>query len=93
MQLLPFTFKRLPGERFLVVNQSGEYSFLELDEFNRLLSGDKEAMGSHLLDFKAKHLVAADDTDLAVELLSTKLRTRKAYLTSFTTLHMLVVTA
>lgn len=93
VQLLPFTFKRLPNERFLVVNQSGEFAFLNLDKFNRLLSGRIDIMQDSYLDFKAKNLVAADDVGLAVELLSTKLRTRKAYLTSFTTLHMLVVTA
>jgi len=93
VQLLPFTFKRLPGGRFLVVNQSGEYAFLNLDKFNRLLSGKRDVMSDDYLDFKAKHLVASDDADLAIELLATKLRTRKAYLTSFTTLHMMVVTA
>lgn len=91
--ILPFTFKRLENGRFLVVNQSGEYMFLNLDQFDRLLSEDKDIIGPDYLAFKAKHFVSTDDKNLAVELLSTKLRTRKAYLTSFTTLHMLVMTA
>jgi len=92
VQLLPFTFKRFSDNRFLIVNQGGEYVFLDLDKFNRLLSGDSDVMGNSLFGFKSKHLIATDDVDLAIDLLSTKLRTRKAYLTSFTTLHMMVVT-
>jgi hypothetical protein len=67
--ILPFTFKRLQNERFLIVNQSGEYMVLNLDQFDRLLSGDKGNMGPYYPAFKAKHLVATEDKKLAIELI------------------------
>ncbi len=89
--LFPFTYRILP-QGFLVVNQAGEYLLLSHEEFDKLLSGNKAQMGSLYYRLKGKHLVADGDAELSIEMLATKLRTRKGYLTSFTSLHMIVVT-
>ncbi len=92
VQLLPFTYRVMP-QGFLVVNQAGEYLWLSRSDFDRLLSGNRERMGELYYRFKGKHLVVDDDDEeLAVEMLATKLRTRKGYLKAFTSLHMIVAT-
>jgi len=93
-QLLPFTFKKLGNNNTLLINQAGE--FLELS------NKDFEAFHSHILNkqsciyktLKAKQFLAdnKNNLDLAIDMLSTKLRTRKSFINDFTALHMIVVT-
>jgi len=66
---------------------------LNLTEFDELLACSEGNSSPLFLKLQAKHFMTVEDDDLAIELLATKLRTRKAYLTSFTTLHMMVITA
>lgn len=62
-------------------------------DFDVLAKGDLDTDSTLALDLKSKHFLGDADLETSVELLSTKLRTRKGYLRSFTSLHMVVVTA
>lgn len=90
-RLLPFRFMRLDG-RMLVVNQGGQFLTLSDDEFDRFVSSTLDAEAEAFLDLKAKHFLTDGKVDLPVELLATKYRTKKAFLRTFTSLHMLVLT-
>lgn len=92
-KLLPFTFKNLDDENVLIVNQAGEFTKLSKDRFCEFYS--KELMvGSPIYkELKSKCFLTTDkDESIALELLSTKLRTRKAFVSEFTALHMIVAT-
>lgn len=93
MPLLPFTFKKVASGRILVVNQGGEYLFLNRDEFDSLLKADIEHLSDNLFKtFESKQLIYTEDKELALNLLAAKLRTRKSFMRDFTSLHMLVLT-
>jgi His-Xaa-Ser system radical SAM maturase HxsB len=90
-KLLPFRFTRFDG-RTLLVNQGGQFLLLPDDEFERFVDGTQDTSGEAFLDLKAKHFLADGKTDLPVEMLATKYRTKKGFLRAFTSLHMLVLT-
>jgi len=91
--LLPFNFKKRENE-YLLVNQAGEYLTLSESEFEKLTTGKLNSLDDIYKKLKAKHFISDSEegTELAIDLLSTKLRTRKAFLSDFTALHMIVVT-
>lgn len=93
MPLLPFFFKQISLEEFLVVGQGGDFTFLSKEEFDSLLNAEINPPPPELLKLlKTKHLYYNTDKDLSINLLATKLRTRKSCLLDFTSLHMLVLT-
>lgn len=89
---LPFTFKRFDDQTYLLVNQAGEYIFISAADL-KLLANENLAPDSAVAqDLRSKHFISHTDTATAVNLLATKLRTRKGFLRDFTVLHMVVVT-
>lgn len=94
MKLLPFDFAILNDDLRILVNPAGESCFLNDKTFRILCNEDYEWLPSScLLELKAKHFITEDENlPLTIELLANKLRSRKAYLDSFTALHMIVVT-
>jgi His-Xaa-Ser system radical SAM maturase HxsB len=91
--LLPFNFKKINNEELLLVNQAGEFYKISRDDFEAFHTHGLDQSSIIYKELKAKHFLSTlQDVDLAVELLSTKLRTRKAFISDFTALHMIVVT-
>jgi uncharacterized protein len=91
--VLPFNFKYMTNNDTLLVNQAGEYTILNKKNFllyiNKKLPYNSECY--KLL--KAKHfLTIEEEKNLVLDMLAIKLRTRKAYLLDFTSLHMIVIT-
>lgn len=91
--IFPFTFKRLPNSRLLLVNQVGEFLFIHSEEFNDFLNHNLENQKPIYLELKGKHFLADTDFTICEEMLSIQLRSRKSFLRYFTSLHMIVVTA
>lgn len=89
--LLPFRFLRFDEARTLAVNEAGEHQFVthaELDDFvEHRLPADSKAY----LDLKAKHFLFDSASTVPFELLATKIRTKKSFLSGFTSLHIFVV--
>lgn len=93
MTLLPFSFKKIKSGKILVVGQGGEYIFLNRKDFDSLLNADREPIPDELQKIlKTKQLYCNTDKELSLNLLATKLRTRKSFLLDFTSLHMMVLT-
>lgn len=92
--LLPLRFMRFPDRNILLVNEAGEFLFLETDDFDKLLAYSLEPENNVYLDLKAKHFLADSDLSIIsqIDFLATKYRTKKSYLKDFTSLHMIVVT-
>ncbi len=90
--IFPFTFHRLLGHQLLLVNQAGEFIFISSKDFNSFINESLNTASHIFLDLKSKHFVSDSDQETAINLLATKLRTRKAFLKNFTALHMVVVT-
>lgn len=90
--IFPFTFHRLPNRQLLLVSQAGEFIFISSEGFNLLLNEELDTQSQIFFDLKSRHFVTDTDKETAIDLLATKLRTRKGFLRNFTALHMIVVT-
>lgn len=90
--LMPFQYRRLPGGKFLVTNPAGEFTTLSLEQFDNLLDGHFDSLGDIYGRLRGMQVLATGDAELEAEMLAVKLRTRKDYMSDFTSLHMVVVT-
>ncbi|MEW6614812.1 MAG: His-Xaa-Ser system radical SAM maturase HxsB [Thermodesulfobacteriota bacterium] len=90
--ILPFNFLRHNKNHILLVNLVGEYLSLSESDFEKLITysiGETSALYPYL---KGKHIIAETISDPAIELLSVKYRTKKEFLSFFTSLHMIELT-
>jgi len=75
-----------------MVNQAGEFTFISSDDFESLINFNLSINSEIFLNLKSKHFITDTDLDIPIELIATKLRTRKGFLRDHTVLHMVVIT-
>lgn len=90
--ILPHSFRRLGGDKVLLVNYAGDFHFLRDANFKQFINHGLNQGDDLTSDLESKGFLSFTDHDLAVNLASIKYRTRKAFLKNFTSLHMMVVT-
>jgi uncharacterized protein len=90
-RLLPFQFLQFDDKRKIVVNEVGEYLFIENSVFDNFVSHRLQADSDSYLDLKGKHFLFDTDSIAPFELLATKYRSKKSFLAGFTKLHIFVV--
>ncbi len=90
--LMPFRFSPMASNRMLVVNEVGEFIFLDRETFERFVFYDLDPASDLFLDLKGKHFVTDTAVTPVIDLLATKYRTKREFLKSFTALHMVVLT-
>lgn len=91
-RLLPLRFTALDQGRFVISNMVGEYLVVKRDQLDDLIH-HRLPQGSDLYDeFKSRHFIRDADSDVALDLLPLKYRTKLARVSQFTSLHMFVVT-
>ena len=89
---LPFNFKQLDND-ILLVNQAGEHIIVTNDEFISFTNDTLNVESQLYSILKAKHFLTVEpELNTVIDILATKLRTRKEYLMDFTSLHMVVIT-
>ncbi len=91
-QLLPFRFKRLKAERYLLTNLVGEYYILAAKDLQRLLAHQVSLSEELYCDLNAHHFVADNGATSPLHLLAAKYRTKQARRPNLTALHLFVVT-
>jgi len=89
--LMPFRFARFDDARTIVVNEAGEHHFLANEDLSRLVMHELPGGDETFLDLKAKHFLFDSDSLAPFELLATKIRSKKAFLDGFTSLHIFVI--
>jgi len=90
-RLLPFQFMDLDG-RTLVVNEAGEHALIDRPTLERLVGHRLVRDDREYDNLKSKHFFTDSDSRTPVDLLATKVRTKRAFLAGFTRLHIFVVT-
>ena len=90
--LLPFRFIRFDDCSLILVSESGEHVFLDEATFQEFVGHRLGSDTTAYYDLKAKHFVADDQSSPLLDVLATKYRTKKAFLSGFTKLHMFVTT-
>jgi len=91
-KLLPFRFMRFDPSEYILVNECGEYIFLDLPTLNKFVDHSLEPNSTPYNDLKAKHFLMDDDSSPLLDILATKYRTKKSFLEGFTKLHLFVTT-
>jgi hypothetical protein len=90
--LLPFRFINLDTKRYVVVNEVGEWRVLPRADLE-LVVRKRLPQNSPLYNaLKASHFLEDKDSDVAPDLLTLKLRSKRERIAQFTSLHMFVVT-
>jgi uncharacterized protein len=92
MQILPFQFKRLHDDKYLLVNECGEHIFLNQKEFQAICHETLTRNDCIFDDLKSKHFICENNKDDLIDILALKYRTRKRFISNFTVLHMMVLT-
>lgn len=90
-RFLPFRFTRFGDGRVLLVNEVGEFCFLSEAEFDAFNRRELDPGSDAYLDLKGKHFLFDSDALTPFDLLATKYRTKKSFLSGFTGLHIFVV--
>jgi His-Xaa-Ser system radical SAM maturase HxsB len=90
--LLPFRFMRFDASRYVLVNEVGEFIFLDEKTFRSFSTHALSVEHPSYLDLKAKHFLYDDTSSPLLDVLATKYRTKKSFLRGFTKLHLFVVT-
>lgn len=83
---------RWTNEEVLLVNEVGEHIFVESECFRDLATHRLSSHHPLYSDLKAKHFLLDGGSNVPIDLLATKYRTKKSFLDGFTKLHMFVVT-
>jgi His-Xaa-Ser system radical SAM maturase HxsB len=89
-EILPFKFERLGGDVF-VSNLVGEFKFLSEKDFQDFTAYNINPISELYSDLQSKHLLIERGSSISLELLALKLRTKLKRLSSFTALHLFVV--
>ena len=90
-RLLPFRFSPLNDDEYLLTNQVGEYLITTRQNIERFARHSLLPSETFYKNLKSKHFLLDDDSDLPLELLGLKARTKLHVLANFTALHMFVV--
>ena len=88
-QILPFRFDRLKEKVFLS-NEVGEHLYLTSEDFSKFIEHKLPSNEKAFKDLKSKQIIAENNLDDVIEMLATKYRTKKHFITQFTSLHMVV---
>lgn len=88
---LPFRFKNRK-DHYLLVNETGEYIFLDKNDFKKFSQKQIEPNSELFLNLKSKFFLFTDSLPRIIETLATKYRTKNRFLYDYTSLHMFVVT-
>ena len=90
--LLPFNFHKLSTDKYLCTNMVGEHLYLKKVELAAFIDGKLSYREQKYLELKTKHFLYDSDSDVAIDLLALKLRTKHHRVSQFTALHIFVVT-
>jgi His-Xaa-Ser system radical SAM maturase HxsB len=91
-KLLPLRFTELDADNYVLTNMVGEFQVLSRGKTHAFLRHGLDSTTPEFLDLKSKHFLLDGDSDVAIDLLALKTRTKYERLSNFTGLHLFVVT-
>ena len=91
-RILPLRFMRWSDREIFLTNESGEFLFVDRTTFLAFAEHRLPRSAPEYRALKARHLLADSDSTVPLELLATKVRTKRDFLRGFTRLHLFVVT-
>lgn len=91
-QLLPARFVALDDNRYLLSNEVGEFLVISRDQLRNYVKKQVPKYSAYYYDLKSKGFLIDKDSNVAVDLLALKYRTKAQRISQFTGLHIFVVT-
>ncbi len=91
-QLLPFKFTQLGGDDYVLTNQAGEFTVVDRTTLQDLGHHRLDRTSDAYATLKAKHFLLDSSSNVGLDLLALKVRTKYSRFADFTALHMFVVT-
>jgi uncharacterized protein len=91
-RLLPLAFTKLRNDEYVVTNATGEFIVLEHNDLTSLVRHQLSYSSNVYQTLKSKHFLMDADSNVAIDLLALKTRTKLLNLGNFTGLHIFVVT-
>lgn len=91
--LMPFRFHRLTPEKEIIVNEVGDYLILANGTFQRIVKREinKDVDFELYGDLVANFFISEEKISPLIDVLATRYRTKKQFLSHFTGLHIFVV--
>lgn len=91
-RMLPCRFVSLDDNRYVLTNEVGEHLIVTRTQLEQFVRKTVPFHGDFYHDLKSKHFLIDDDSNVAVDLLALKYRTKAQRISQFTALHLFVVT-
>ena len=91
-RLLPLRFTEFDADSYVLTNFVGEYQVLSRAKTREFLKHELPSATPEYLALKGKHFLLDADSDVALDLLALKARTKFERMSNFTGLHLFVVT-
>jgi His-Xaa-Ser system radical SAM maturase HxsB len=91
-RILPFQFKQHNDGRILLVNECGDYYFVLPETFEEIINGKINEQNTDYYNLKSRLFIDNDCSEITIEKIAAKYRSRKGFLRDFTSLHMMVIT-
>ncbi|WP_340318021.1 His-Xaa-Ser system radical SAM maturase HxsB [Rhizorhabdus argentea] len=91
-KMLPWRFTPLEGDTYVATNMAGEYIVVSRSEIAQFAKGHLASADPLYDELKSRHFLIDADTDVALDLLALKVRTKLSPLANFTGLHIFVTT-
>ena len=89
-EIMPLLFRR-EGEEIFITTHHGDYYWLSTQNFDRILNGSFRSDDQIFYDLLSRQILSVD-TKQSIDVAAAKIRSRKMFLSEFTSLHMLVTT-
>ena len=89
--LLPFQFEKI-GEQELLVNELGDFIFAPIGTVERIINRQLNKQEDIYKDLIVNFFISEHPIPELIDNMATRLRTKKAFLDSFTSLHIFVLT-
>lgn len=90
-QMLPCRFVGLDDSRYVMTNEVGEHLVVTRPQLEQFVRKSVPLYSDYYNDLKSKHFLLDDDSNVALDLLSLKYRTKAQQISQFTALHLFVV--
>ncbi len=90
-QMLPCRFVVLDDNRYVMTNETGEYLIVTRSQLEKFVRKTVQSDSDYYHDLKSKHFLIDDDSNVAIDLLALKYRTKAQRISQFTALHIFVV--
>lgn len=91
-QLLPARFAMLDESRYFLSNEVGEFLVITREQLEDYVKKRVSKSSDFYHDLKSKNFLIDNDSNVALDLLALKYRTKAQKLSQFTALHLFVVT-